>query len=163
MTGQLRANTVVVSGEAQGNIDATAKVELLETGVITGDVKATFGRGGVADARSGRFRLEGQGPRRQVSRFAATMINTRAAPSIAGRTRSCPHCKATILESSAIYPQCRLSPEVRRYAAPGEATKSFSALRVEGAIRHPEHGGEASSRWCSPSSTSAARKCHGRS
>ena len=40
VTGQLRANTVVVSGEVQGNIDATAKVELLETGVINGDVKA---------------------------------------------------------------------------------------------------------------------------
>jgi len=39
-TGQLRANTVVVSGEVQGNIDASAKVELLETGVINGDVKA---------------------------------------------------------------------------------------------------------------------------
>ena len=40
VTGQLRANTVVVSGEVQGNIDASAKVELLETGVINGDVKA---------------------------------------------------------------------------------------------------------------------------
>jgi len=29
-----------VSGEVQGNIDASAKVELLETGVINGDVKA---------------------------------------------------------------------------------------------------------------------------
>ena len=35
------------------------------------------------------------------------MRNSRAAPSTAGRTRSCPHCKATILESSAICPQCR--------------------------------------------------------
>ena len=40
VTGQLHAHTVVVSGEVQGNIDATAKVELLETGVINGDVKA---------------------------------------------------------------------------------------------------------------------------
>jgi cytoskeletal protein CcmA (bactofilin family) len=40
VTGQLHANTVVVSGEVQGNIDASAKVELLETGVINGDVKA---------------------------------------------------------------------------------------------------------------------------
>ena len=40
VTGQLKANTVVVSGEVQGNIDANAKVDLLETGVINGDVKA---------------------------------------------------------------------------------------------------------------------------
>ncbi len=40
VTGQLHANTVIVSGEVQGNIDASAKVELLETGVINGDVKA---------------------------------------------------------------------------------------------------------------------------
>jgi cytoskeletal protein CcmA (bactofilin family) len=40
VTGQLKANTVVVSGEVQGNIDATTKVDLLETGVINGDVKA---------------------------------------------------------------------------------------------------------------------------
>ena len=40
VTGQLHAHTVIVSGEVQGNIDASAKVELLETGVINGDVKA---------------------------------------------------------------------------------------------------------------------------
>jgi cytoskeletal protein CcmA (bactofilin family) len=40
VTGQVHANTVVVSGEVQGNIDATVRVELLETGVINGDVKA---------------------------------------------------------------------------------------------------------------------------
>jgi cytoskeletal protein CcmA (bactofilin family) len=40
VTGQLRANTVIVSGEVHGNIDATAKIDLLETGVINGDVKA---------------------------------------------------------------------------------------------------------------------------
>ncbi len=30
----------MVSGEVEGNINATARVELLETGVINGDVKA---------------------------------------------------------------------------------------------------------------------------
>jgi cytoskeletal protein CcmA (bactofilin family) len=40
VTGELHANTVIVSGEVQGNIDASTKVELLETGVINGDVKA---------------------------------------------------------------------------------------------------------------------------
>jgi cytoskeletal protein CcmA (bactofilin family) len=40
VTGQVRANTVVVGGELQGNIDAAARVELLETGLVAGDVKA---------------------------------------------------------------------------------------------------------------------------
>jgi cytoskeletal protein CcmA (bactofilin family) len=40
VTGQVHANTVIVSGEVNGNIDASSKVELLETGVINGDVKA---------------------------------------------------------------------------------------------------------------------------
>jgi cytoskeletal protein CcmA (bactofilin family) len=40
LTGQVRANTVTVGGELQGNIDAAARVELLETGVVAGDVKA---------------------------------------------------------------------------------------------------------------------------
>ena len=40
VTGQVHANTVIVSGEVNGNIDASSKIELLETGVINGDVKA---------------------------------------------------------------------------------------------------------------------------
>jgi len=40
LTGQVRANTVVVGGELHGNIDAAARVELLETGMVAGDVKA---------------------------------------------------------------------------------------------------------------------------
>jgi cytoskeletal protein CcmA (bactofilin family) len=40
VTGQVRASTVVVGGELHGNIDAAARVELLETGLVAGDVKA---------------------------------------------------------------------------------------------------------------------------
>jgi cytoskeletal protein CcmA (bactofilin family) len=40
LTGQVRANKIIVAGELQGNIDGAAKVELLESGVIDGDVKA---------------------------------------------------------------------------------------------------------------------------
>jgi cytoskeletal protein CcmA (bactofilin family) len=40
VTGQVTAATVVVSGEVNGNIQATTRVELLESGVINGDVKA---------------------------------------------------------------------------------------------------------------------------
>jgi cytoskeletal protein CcmA (bactofilin family) len=40
VTGQVTAATVIVSGEVHGNIHATSRVELLESGVINGDVKA---------------------------------------------------------------------------------------------------------------------------
>ena len=40
LTGGVRASTVIIGGELQGNIDAAARVELLETGVLNGDLKA---------------------------------------------------------------------------------------------------------------------------
>ncbi|HEY4322198.1 MAG TPA: polymer-forming cytoskeletal protein [Gemmatimonadales bacterium] len=40
LTGGVRAQTVIVGGELDGNIDAAARVELLETGVLIGDLKA---------------------------------------------------------------------------------------------------------------------------
>jgi hypothetical protein len=60
-----------------------------------------------------------------------------------GRTRACPHCKATILESAVICPQCRhhLKHGAASQAA-ADATPRFSAFNVEGTLRHPEHGGD---------------------
>jgi cytoskeletal protein CcmA (bactofilin family) len=40
VTGEVRAHTVIVGGELEGNIDAASRVELLQTGIINGDVKA---------------------------------------------------------------------------------------------------------------------------
>jgi cytoskeletal protein CcmA (bactofilin family) len=40
LEGQVRASVVVVGGELIGNIDNAMRVELLESGVINGDVKA---------------------------------------------------------------------------------------------------------------------------
>jgi cytoskeletal protein CcmA (bactofilin family) len=40
LDGQVRASTVVVGGELMGNIESAKRVELLEGGVINGDVKA---------------------------------------------------------------------------------------------------------------------------
>jgi cytoskeletal protein CcmA (bactofilin family) len=40
VTGQIAAATIMVSGEVHGNITASSRVELLETGIINGDVKA---------------------------------------------------------------------------------------------------------------------------
>jgi hypothetical protein len=56
-----------------------------------------------------------------------------------GKTRVCPHCKTTILESASVCPGCnhhlRFDPNsiVERRAQP-----TFSALRVEGAFQNPE-------------------------
>jgi cytoskeletal protein CcmA (bactofilin family) len=40
LTGQVYAKTVVIAGELHGNIVGAQRVELLETGVLAGDVKA---------------------------------------------------------------------------------------------------------------------------
>ncbi|HWK48492.1 MAG TPA: hypothetical protein VNR40_01335 [Steroidobacter sp.] len=58
-----------------------------------------------------------------------------------GKTRVCPHCKSTILESASICPACkhhlRFDPKA---IAERKAEATFSALRVEGAFRHPAEG-----------------------
>ena len=59
-----------------------------------------------------------------------------------GATRTCPHCRETILESSSICPACRHHLKF----VPGQTTagpppkKSFPALAIEGKIRHPRDG-----------------------
>ncbi|MBA2238915.1 MAG: polymer-forming cytoskeletal protein [Lysobacter sp.] len=40
VTGGVRASKVVIAGELEGNIEAAQRVELLESGVLVGDVKA---------------------------------------------------------------------------------------------------------------------------
>ena len=40
LTGQVKARQVIVSGELHGNIDGAQRVELLESGVLVGDLKA---------------------------------------------------------------------------------------------------------------------------
>jgi len=40
LTGGVRAATVIIAGELEGNIEAAARVELRETGVLNGDLKA---------------------------------------------------------------------------------------------------------------------------
>lgn len=56
-----------------------------------------------------------------------------------GKARLCPHCKATILQSATICPACdhslRFDSKRTRRAPP-----SFSPLRVEGTIKHPDAG-----------------------
>ena len=62
-----------------------------------------------------------------------------ARPGTAGATRTCPHCKTTILESSSICPSCR--HYLRFDSVAEDAGAKITPLHVEGKIRHPAEGG----------------------
>lgn len=66
---------------------------------------------------------------------------TAVKPGTPGATRSCPHCRATILESSSVCPACkhhlRFDPKV---AADARAQATAAPLVVEGKIKHPSTG-----------------------
>ncbi|HEY1898483.1 MAG TPA: hypothetical protein VGG49_01680 [Steroidobacteraceae bacterium] len=55
-----------------------------------------------------------------------------------GKTRTCPHCKATILDSAMVCPGCqhhlRFDPAAQRMLP------AATPLQVEGTIRHPPNG-----------------------
>jgi hypothetical protein len=57
-------------------------------------------------------------------------------PASTGKTRTCPHCKATILESLSICPGCMHHLRFDSEAAKRQVAAA-PALRVEGIIRHP--------------------------
>jgi hypothetical protein len=58
-----------------------------------------------------------------------------ARPGTAGATRTCPHCKTVILESSPVCPACRGH---LRFDAPAvDASERFVPLQVEGTINAP--------------------------
>lgn len=52
LDGEVRAQTVIISGELQGNIQAASRVELLGSGSLVGDVKA----GSLTVAQGARMR-----------------------------------------------------------------------------------------------------------
>ena len=64
-------------------------------------------------------------------------MNTFRAP--AGATRLCPHCRAVILQSASSCPACRKHLKFEPGAAATPAP-SFSALNLEGSVRHPNVG-----------------------
>jgi hypothetical protein len=61
-------------------------------------------------------------------------------PGSAGATRTCPHCRETILESAAVCPACR---HKLRFAEPTSAVTAPAStpLRVEGSFRNPADSG----------------------
>jgi hypothetical protein len=55
-----------------------------------------------------------------------------------GATRTCPHCRETILESAAVCPACR---HHLRFENKGQTTAdAVTPLRVEGSMRNPADG-----------------------
>jgi uncharacterized protein YbaR (Trm112 family) len=67
---------------------------------------------------------------------------TSVRPGLPGATRTCPHCRATVLESATVCPACkhhlrfdRTRDSSRKVSAP-----PVQALRVEGTIEHPNVG-----------------------
>ena len=55
-----------------------------------------------------------------------------------GATRTCPHCRETILESATVCPSCK---HHLRYGAPvgaGDQAAAVTPLRVEGSFRNSE-------------------------
>ncbi len=56
-------------------------------------------------------------------------------PASPGKTRTCPHCKAVILESVSVCPGCQ--HHLRFGGDPGQKVEARTALQVEGKIRHP--------------------------
>ncbi|HTD11569.1 MAG TPA: hypothetical protein VK676_05815 [Steroidobacteraceae bacterium] len=63
-------------------------------------------------------------------------MNAASRPVSPGKTRACPHCKATILESLSICPGCLHHLRFDQEAAKRQVAAT-SALRVEGMIQHP--------------------------
>ena len=60
-------------------------------------------------------------------------------PGSAGAIRTCPHCKATILESAAVCPGCR--HHLRFEPGAGvSAMPALTPLRIEGTLQPPAEG-----------------------
>ena len=64
----------------------------------------------------------------------------RSAHSALGATRTCPHCKATILQSSTVCPACRHFLRFDGAKVPSKPLSSMEPLRLEATLRQPEDG-----------------------
>jgi cytoskeletal protein CcmA (bactofilin family) len=74
VNGQVKARNVTIAGELQGNIEGAIKVELLETGVLVGDVKASSLTVAAGSRMRGQveFGWENQGTTKFESRSTGT-------------------------------------------------------------------------------------------
>lgn len=60
---------------------------------------------------------------------------------VPGASRTCPHCRATILESASVCPACRHHLRATSSGETRRARRTFPAFTVDGHIRHPESQG----------------------
>jgi hypothetical protein len=63
-------------------------------------------------------------------------MNVASRPAPSGKTRTCPHCKAVVLESLSVCPGCLHHLRFDAEAAKRQVAAT-TALRVDGVIRHP--------------------------
>jgi hypothetical protein len=86
------------------------------------------------------------------------MLPKRSAPasSTVGRTRVCPHCKATILESAAICPQCKHHLQFGAAVYPTRKADRLPRRSTQGAI-HEQPRGQTGSTQSLTIRTGAAR------
>ena len=67
-----------------------------------------------------------------------------ARPATPGATRTCPHCKATVLLSASVCPACqhhlRFNAPLPQSAAAAAAAAAagYAALQIEGTVRHKQ-------------------------
>jgi len=62
-------------------------------------------------------------------------------PSVPGKTRTCPHCKAIILDSAVVCPACQHHLQFNPSAAQQRrAQATVSPLKIEGTVRHSQGG-----------------------
>ena len=70
------------------------------------------------------------------------MLPGRASSATVGRTRTCPHCKATILESAAICPQCKHHLKFGAAVPIAQARQGVSAFKLEGTLQRDGAGAD---------------------
>jgi hypothetical protein len=63
----------------------------------------------------------------------------RVTNSNAGKTRICPHCKTTILDSATVCPACHHHLQFNPSQQAVRPVASFSALHIEGTVHHPDN------------------------
>ena len=62
------------------------------------------------------------------------MIGLARSPTQAGATRTCPHCRATILESAAVCPGCKHHLRFDKDVRPGGVPVTKTAWNIEGTL-----------------------------
>jgi len=62
------------------------------------------------------------------------MIGTARSANHAGATRTCPHCRATILESAIVCPGCKHHLRFDKDARPGGVAATRTAWKIEGTL-----------------------------